>query len=889
MVGREKEMEMLLGSLEGCRQGRGSVVLISGNAGIGKTRLMEEFLKRAEGEGYQVFVGRCVPIVSTPYFPFIDAFKNYSTGSPGVTRRFFSAVKAAAPDIVAATPIIGSILRASVSFQSHYRKSAIDQDIFKEKSEERSAEEGKKRLLEAAKASAPDIAATAPIVGPYLRATMSIYKEYQKRGLDPKTENERVMFTTLSFLKNVSKDAPILICLEDLHWTDSATVRMLHFLARNPDGLNALIVGTYRPEEISIMGEGGIHPLQEALRVMRREGMFLEISLKPLNQDEVKRVAEEILGGAVDIDLLQMIFSESEGNPLFAKELIELASETGLICKDGGMWRKKKDVPFKVPSTIREIVLRRLEQLSRDERRIMETAAVIGERFDAEVLSEVLRVDHLQLLEALDLIAREHQLIQSSEGPFRFAHQKIQEVAFSEISEPRRRELHRLTGEVLETREGEEGLYGKLSYHFCQAKDDPRCIKYSLLAGAYNKENYATDEAIKSYKKVMEVTKDYPSYRDEVLQALEGLGDSFSNQGLVDEALEQYEKWLAMKPRILVKCSTLYLPTLKGDPQKSAQLLDEAEACKGLDDLERGHIFRNRGALADTGGNVAKAESYYFRALKIFEDEGNEKEMASVLDSLSLLLLTKGDLQGALERAQKGRDLLAKLNDFRGESAVSFRLATIYITLGEFEQSIESFNRAMEIDSKLGNYRDLSFDYGWRGIAEYTFDNFQKTHADALKGYELSLKAESKYSSAASSALLALSEVHLGNIEGARKHLEISNRLVEEIWRGFKGTVRTPTRPLNILANAEVHSAEGKWEECCAEYENAIAVFHDSWHNLLFEPLAYCRYGESLFRQGLKEEGKEKFSAAETVYKKIGNEQQVKRMEELIQELISGK
>ena len=206
MVGREDALRKLREYSEEAASGGGALVLVSGEAGIGKTRLAEEFEKEAIGRGFNVMVGKCVPGTPTPYFPFLDAFKR-------------------------ATEEENADLKG-----------------------------GPNRLFTIARKAAPDIAGATPIIGPYLRATASIFKEY-KNISDPKAEAERTLFSMLDFLKRISAKQPLLLRIEDLHWADSASIQMVHFFARNSKGLRVLMVGTYRSEEMVNAVTGGTHPL----------------------------------------------------------------------------------------------------------------------------------------------------------------------------------------------------------------------------------------------------------------------------------------------------------------------------------------------------------------------------------------------------------------------------------------------------------------------------------------------------------------------------------------------------------------------------------------------------------------------------------------------------
>ena len=408
LVGREREIRFLQDRLKEAAHGRGSLVLIAGEAGIGKTRLVEEFRNIAVKNGSQVMVGRCAPGAASPYLPFQDAFEHYT----GI-------------------------------------KSATTEQL------------GIKGWLKG-----PQLTDTRQLgIAKWLKGP----DECWKTDLNPKTESERTLHATLDFLRKSAIKRPILMILDDLQWADSASIQLLHFLARNSDGLNVLLVGTYRPEELSIEESGKIHPLLESLRIMRREGICHELHLNGLDREELGLAVEGMLHGQIDDELLQRIVSESEGNPLFAIEVVRLLVQLKSITSQRGVWKALGKGQIDIPSTVREVILRRIEKLRKEQRRLLDCAAVVGEWFDPNVLEQALGLVRLDLLETLDHIDRDSQLVKATDGLYRFSHEKVRRITYEEISFLRRKELHRIVAQVIENRLPDESLYGELSVHFYNA------------------------------------------------------------------------------------------------------------------------------------------------------------------------------------------------------------------------------------------------------------------------------------------------------------------------------------------------------------------------------------------------------------------------------------
>jgi predicted ATPase len=275
LVGREEELSRLSAVLKKVTEGHGAVFFISGEGGIGKTRLASEFERKANDSGCKVLVGNCVPSSRINYMPFLEAMNGLVEEVPeekaGKTSRFFSSAKKAAPDIVEALPIVGNVLRG---------------------------------------------------------ATV-LYKEYQVAGQDPDADDKQMLFATLELLKAECAKRPILMHIDDMQWADSASVGMLHFLARNCREMRLLILGIYRPEDILLDRKVGGNPFLDSLRIMRREGLCDELTLKPLTEGEVSQVVSGMLERPVSAVIVNRIYKESGGKPLFAVETVRQLESQG--------------------------------------------------------------------------------------------------------------------------------------------------------------------------------------------------------------------------------------------------------------------------------------------------------------------------------------------------------------------------------------------------------------------------------------------------------------------------------------------------------------------------------------------------------------------------------
>ena len=204
----------------------------------------------------------------------------------------------------------------------------------------------------------------------------------------------------------LSASRPLILFIDDLHWADSASLSMLHYISRSISSERILVIAAFRTEEVKSFVEGG-NKLSETLRIMGREGIFKEIRLGPISQANVCSIAENMLGSKVKLSFIQTLTVESQGIPLFIVELLRMLHEQEALLKENGEWTLNVD-KFNIPSKVKDIILRRVESLTHDQKRILEVAATIGEVFDPKLVAAVVSKDSLDVVESLNTIAERY-------------------------------------------------------------------------------------------------------------------------------------------------------------------------------------------------------------------------------------------------------------------------------------------------------------------------------------------------------------------------------------------------------------------------------------------------------------------------------------------------
>jgi len=501
MVGRDKELNQLKEYLHTTTKGQGNTVFVSGEAGIGKTRLVKELEAYAELLNVKVLEGRCLYASPTPFLPFREALRGIfhvskSDALPLRERKISRVVKESAPEFVQAIPIVGNLIAGvAVAYRTYKDEKG----------------EGKRTELE---------------------------------GL---FERDEELETISDLLAAISEKQPLLLFIDDLHWADTPSLSLLYYLARHVTNSKILFVGTYRPEEVTKTYEGTVHPLLDTLQRMSRENLFQKIELERLSQVNYSDFISSILGVELD-DLVRLVYGETEGNPFFAVETIRLLMQQNVLTKEDAGWKLSKNVEkIEIPPRVYDVVVRRINALRDEEREILDCASVVGEEFSSSLVEKVSGLNRVELLKTLSTIERKHHLVHSFEGGCRFDHSKIRETLYDEIPWDLRKEYHSMiAGCIEEENKGHlQEVVNELAYHYYQSGNAQKAVPYLVKAGEDAREKWAAFEAARFYSQALEMMGDDEGWSVERAKTLEALGGVYALTDQHEKANECYEKGMA--------------------------------------------------------------------------------------------------------------------------------------------------------------------------------------------------------------------------------------------------------------------------------------------------------------------------------------------------------
>ena len=305
-----------------------------------------------------------------------------------------------------------------------------------------------------------------------------------------------------SFLSTASKSRPILVVLDDLHCADEASLQLLAFVVRRLDKTRVLIVGTYRDTELK---RG--HPLQTVLADLARARSFGRLTLRGLAREEIARFMEHVAGGPVEERLLQAVYRQTEGNPLFTKELVRLLSTEGALTDPHSLTRRG----LEIPEGVKEVIGMGLDRLSEPANRLLALASVIGVGFSGEELA-ALAADGTaaDVPAALEEALRAGVLVDARRvGSYRFHHSLIREVLYDELTSIRRAHLHLRLAQALEQLHQDDIAphIPRLAEHYLAASPAAggrKALEYAKLAGLAAMRILAFEDAVRHFRNALD-------------------------------------------------------------------------------------------------------------------------------------------------------------------------------------------------------------------------------------------------------------------------------------------------------------------------------------------------------------------------------------------------
>ncbi len=792
VVGRDAEVAALREAVGHLQEGRGQIGSITGEAGIGKSRLKNE-LRENLPEGVRWLEGRCQAYSqTTSYGPLLQILKTVLQLGGGESQ-------------TVARTRLRVALRSLVGERYEQVHPALAQLLGVE------AEPGR----------------------------------HDAGAMDPQALQSQLVLAMRAVVEGLAGRTPLILAVEDLHWADPATIEILTVLSELTDLLPLMILVTSRPDPEGASWDFRFH----AQRNYRHR--LTELTLGPLSTEQSARLVGNLLHIAeLPAALRSRILEQAEGNPFFVEEIIRTLIEEGAIRREGDRWTTTEGVAhFAIPATLRGVIAARIDRLPAPAKTLLQHASIIGRFFGYRALAALdgggaeLDRSLAQLLRA-ELIREWTRL---PERQYLFKHALTQEAAYASILAADRRTFHRTLAFHLEEVPASAGeQVALLAHHWLRAENWERALVYTLEVATRAGKLYARPEAITHYWQALALLEKLPptfergqTYVDVVL-SLQRLPGWMRDEAGRADGLRHIDAALRIaagngdQARIarLEAIQGLY----RGDDDLFRDAIARAEASG--DALTLARVTREFGGYLGIRGRYEEAMAHIRRAIGLLAAQQERFEHGLIMVAEGRCYSSRaGNLQQALGYASEGHEIAEALGDARLRAWGAME-AEPYFYKGLWPDVVRVAEAAQPVGWEIGEWNAILWSSGWLGIAYLKLgrsEDARRVLQRALR--EVPTRAVDSFP--ITYPQIALAQLHLADgdaaqaLAAARKALELADGSRLRLEQGAARRVL-----------GQVHEAAGDRAQAATEFRGSLDILEEiqSRPELAQTLIAYGRF-----------------------------------------------
>ncbi|MBN2620891.1 tetratricopeptide repeat protein [candidate division WOR-3 bacterium] len=660
LIGRIEPFNVIKEFLAGVMDGKGSIAALIGDAGVGKSRLIEELFTHSLSVALEKATvvnwhsGACAPYKETIYLPFVDIIRQVC-------------------------------------------------DINSDDSDKTATEKLITQINKLTKDQADEFY---PYIANLLNIKLDSRYDDKIRYLEPKVMKLQTHVAISTILRNHAQQAPCVYIFDDLYLADISTIEALRFFVETIKDIPMLVFLITRPEKE--------RPFWNVLQQLKQQVTIQEIVLRRLNATETRTIAEHLLKiPDLPITLMNEMIAKAGGNPFFLEEIIKLLIAEGIVYKDGAEWRaKKNELEFSIPYTIEAIIRNRFDTLSTAFRSVLEEMSIIGRTFSKKLL-QAFSTQWEELEPLIKDIQSMGFISTENEEDYSFNHALVREVIYNSIPDKRRKVLHAKIAETIEAlyKERLNEYYEILFEHYSQTDDHEQAISYGLKAAQNARKRYANHEAILFYLSILKELQAKPDTQTQKRAILQEIGGIYSLIGQSADAFEVFNQALQYCDH---PSQEAIIHKLMGDAHEKISDFEAAltsyERALALTD-DDAHVEKAR---VYTGiGRVYYEQAEYEKCLQVLEqardiigdvvDIESRRVQASIYDRLGSTYYSIGRRAESFAYYQKALKLYEILDDINGKGIIYNNLCDYYTAQGDYPSALDNLKRSLEIDQKTGN------------------------------------------------------------------------------------------------------------------------------------------------------------------------------------------
>ncbi len=857
LVGRVRERMVIIEQLQGLlrsgtsHSGPATVLLIEGEPGIGKSRLLEDLLQSAQSMGCPYLLGSGHAVEkATPYYAWRAVFNTLfaldAAATPEMRRAAVMAQIQADPDALRLIPLLNAVLSLDL----------------------------------------PDNPTTASLAGA-ARAE----------------QTHNLLVHLLQHYAQTTSTAPLVLALEDAHWLDSASWSLLGAVSRNLG--EALLVLATRPLTDPLPPEYS-HLLQSPRTT------YLKLDAMP--PDETLALVSQRLGVAqLPEPMAALIQEKAEGNPFFSEELAYALRDTGLITVVDGICQIAPGVgdlrALSFPDTVQGVITSRIDRLTPAQQLTLKTASVIGRVFGVRVLHAIHPMeddrwklgDYLSALEQLNLTALDSS---EPEMAYLFKHIIIQEVAYNLMLFAQRRELHRAVAEWYEQTYSSDLAphYPILVHHWSRAEVPDRTADYALRAADAAARLFAHTEARLHYAQALEALALLPdsasNRRRQIDTMIKQVGVAIAADG-PERSLERLNEAERLLRRLAEEGTYTHADQVrearidywKGRAHQVRNELREAvgyfrrvlAVAHDLGDAEMLAIPASvLGRAMVSQGHYRQAIPLLRQAVTPLEQLGHSLDWVLTVGYLGIALTALGDYYAGV---REGERALARAIETNNRSAIAvtyIHLAVLHSTGSAYQQSWEASNTAIAIAEQSGDRLYAYLGYGYRAIACCRMGDYAAASADLEQSQAISASLGGRLIAADIFTIVA-AEVALH-----RGQPKLALQLTEQGLAGaqISGSALSAGYGHRIRGQALATLDPPQWDEAIAQMQASLQVFNRS-DSPLDVARTYVAWGNLCLAQGDNAAAQEHFAEAALRFRAAGLEVELTKVQHLMQGILA--
>ena len=569
---------------------------------------------------------------------------------------------------------------------------------------------------------------------------------------DPQQEKRRLFATLSQFFMHQATKQPVLLIVEDLHWSDDSSLEFLLYLARRCTNQPMLMIFTYRDDEIHAN-------LRHWLAQLEREHQIQELALTRFSPNDVEAMLNAIFHKRYSrhLDLLDSLYTLTEGNPFFIEEILKSLIAAGELVFTAGRWAGRPANELHIPRNIQDAVHQRIVRLSEAAREILTIASVAGQRFDFALLQQLTHHDEQQLLALMKELIAAQLVIEESADQFAFRHALTRQAIYTDLLARERRALHKAIAGMMESSYATtlDSYLAVLANHYYKAEVWDKAFQYGQLAGEKALALYSPRNAIEQYSQALYaaqcLTISPPStlYRMRG-QAYETLGDFEHAQSDYKHALDiaRYAhdgtaEWQSVidlgflwSERDYEQAGSYYHQAIElartlDDPKLVAHSLNRMgnwhlnieqplealryhrEALTIFQGLHDQHgiaeTFDLLGMTSYLGGDLVQGTAYYEQAIALFRDLDDRNGLTSSLATLTLrgptyqtdTMVSIASLVEVIQESEQALKIAREIDQRPAEAYALFQLALCLGSQGEYGRALETVQQSLDIAEEI--------------------------------------------------------------------------------------------------------------------------------------------------------------------------------------------